>query len=221
MSVFISYIFLGLSLAVPIGPVNAAQLDKGIKNGFLHAWIVGLGATIADAFYMLLVFVGVSKFVELPFMQTFLWLFGFFVLVYTGYESLLGAREVSTNSYQMRTKESYLSSFLSGFLISLLNPLTILFWLGIFGSILAKTVTNNEPSTVILYSAAIFIGITLWDITMALLASNLRKYLTNKFLVGVSMLSGLTLIGFGIYFGIQAAIVKYQLHKEYDNYLRQ
>lgn len=43
MSVFLSYIFLGLSLAAPIGPVNAAQLDKGIKGGFLHAWFVGLG----------------------------------------------------------------------------------------------------------------------------------------------------------------------------------
>ncbi|WNF38248.1 LysE family transporter [Bacillaceae bacterium IKA-2] len=207
MSIILGYIFLGISLAAPIGPVNAAVLDKGIKNGFLHAWIVGIGATVADVIYMLLVFVGVSRFIEMPFMQTFLWLFGFFVLVYTGYESLLGAREVSTNSYEMRTKASYFNSFLSGFFISLFNPITILFWLGIFGSILAKTVTSNELSQVILYSVAIFIGITLWDLTMALLASNLRKYLTNQLLVVISVLSGLSLIGFGVYFGIQAAVV--------------
>ena len=29
--------FLGLSLAAPIGPINAAQLDKGIKSGF---WVL-------------------------------------------------------------------------------------------------------------------------------------------------------------------------------------
>lgn len=34
MSIFLSYVFLGLSLAAPIGPINAAQLDKGIKMGF-------------------------------------------------------------------------------------------------------------------------------------------------------------------------------------------
>ena len=44
MNIFFSYIILGLSLAAPIGPVNAAQLDHGIKNGFLHSWFVGLGA---------------------------------------------------------------------------------------------------------------------------------------------------------------------------------
>lgn len=207
MSVFLGYIFLGLSLAAPIGPVNAAQLDKGIKNGFLHAWLVGLGATIADAVYMLLVFIGVVNFLELPFMQTFLWLFGFFVLVYTGFESILSAREVATLNYRIRTKDSHMKSFLSGFFISLFNPLTILFWLGIFGSILAKTVTQNDLSIVVLYSAAIFIGITVWDITMALLASNLRKFLTNRLLFGISIFSGLSLIGFGVYFGIQAAIV--------------
>lgn len=207
MSVFLGYIFLGISLAAPIGPVNAAQLNKGIKNGFLHAWLVGLGATVADAIYMLLVFVGVVHFLEQAFMQTFLWLFGFFVLVYTGYESLLGAREVATLANEIRVNVSYFGSFFSGFIISLFNPLTILFWLGIFGSILAKTVKNNDFETIILYSAAIFIGITLWDVTMALLASNLRKFLTNRLLVGISILSGLSLIGFGVYFGIQAAMV--------------
>ncbi len=37
----LSYILLGVSLAAPIGPVNAAQIDKGLKHGFLHSWLVG------------------------------------------------------------------------------------------------------------------------------------------------------------------------------------
>ena len=41
ISLLLSYIFLGLTLAAPIGPVNSARLDKGIKDGFWHAWIVG------------------------------------------------------------------------------------------------------------------------------------------------------------------------------------
>lgn len=35
MGIFFSCVFLGLSLAAPIGPVNAAQMDKGIKHGFI------------------------------------------------------------------------------------------------------------------------------------------------------------------------------------------
>ncbi|WP_100407359.1 LysE family transporter [Bacillus solitudinis] len=203
MTVLLSYILLGLSLAAPIGPVNAAQIDRGIKNGFVHAWLVGLGATIADGVYMLFVFLGVVHLIEIPFIQAFLWLFGFFVLVYTGFESLLGAKNITINLSRSK-KESHVKSFFSGFFMSLFNPLTILFWLGIFGSILAKTVTQYDTNTLILYCGAIFLGIAIWDVTMAGLASGMRKFLTTKLLKTVSILSGLSLIGFGVYFGIQA-----------------
>src|SRR6476659_9063146 len=95
MNVFLSYILLGLSLAAPIGPINAAQIDRGIRNGFLHAWFVGVGAVLADAIYMLVVYIGVVQFLDTDFMKTFLWSFGSFVLLYTGVESLINAGKLN------------------------------------------------------------------------------------------------------------------------------
>lgn len=203
MSIFLSYIFLGLSLAAPIGPINAAQLDKGIKQGFWHSWVLGWGALIADLVYMLLVFFGVVHFLEIPFMKTFLWLFGFFVLTYTGIEGIISAGKLELHARNSR--ESHFSSFISGFLMSIANPLTILFWLGIYGSILANTVAKYDFQHVLLYSCAIFIGILCWDFSMALISSTFRRVLTKSTLIIISRLSGLSLIGFGIYFAIQAA----------------
>ncbi|MBO0994564.1 LysE family transporter [Bacillus sp. SD088] len=208
MSVFLGYVFLGLSLAAPIGPVNAAQLDKGIKSGFFHAWLVGLGAMTADGIYMLAVFLGVVHFLEIPFMQTFLWSFGFFVLVYTGIESLLSAGKMASSA--RKSDESRSKSFLSGFLMSISNPLTILFWLGIYGSVLAKTAAENNKIDVIIYSFAIIVGLLVWDVTMASVASSFRRFLTGKILFLISILSGLSLIGFGLYFGIQAVRLLFQ-----------
>lgn len=91
MTIFISYIFLGLSLAAPIGPVNAAQMEKGIKHGFLNAWILGIGSVLADIVYMMTVFLGVGHFIQIPIVKAFLWSFGFFVLIYTGIEGLANA----------------------------------------------------------------------------------------------------------------------------------
>jgi L-lysine exporter family protein LysE/ArgO len=205
MSVFLSYIFLGLSLAAPIGPVNAAQLDKGIKGGFLHAWFVGLGAMVVDVLYMMLVYLGVVQFLEAPFMKTFLWLFGFFVLTYTGIESLIGAGKLELN--QKRGNETLAKSFMSGFFMSLSNPLTILFWLGIYGSVLANTATTYGFNQLLLYSGAIILGVLLWDITMAGIASSFRNFLNTKILIIISVLSGLSLIGFGLYFGYKAFLL--------------
>jgi threonine/homoserine/homoserine lactone efflux protein len=202
MNIIFSYIFLGLSLAAPIGPVNAAQLDRGIKGGFLNAWLVGLGATVADLAYMLLVYLGLVHFLEIPFMKSFLWLFGFFVLVYTGIESLFGAGKITMQN--QRATVTYSKSFISGFFMSLANPLTILFWLGIYGSVLANAVATYSTNQLILYSSAIILGLLIWDFTMACVASTFRRVLTNQLLMAISIISGLSLIGFGLYFGYQA-----------------
>ncbi|MGV3487228.1 MAG: LysE family transporter [Tuberibacillus sp.] len=178
MNVLLGYIFLGLSLAAPIGPINAAQLDRGIKYGFLQSWLIGLGASVADALYMLLVYIGLSRFIEIPLIKTFLWSFGAFILIYTGIECLLAAKTFSVRGSGQ--EESPLKSFFSGFFMSLFNPLTILFWLGIYGSVLAETASSFSADRLALYSTAIFSGIIIWDISMAIFSSSFRKYLNLK-----------------------------------------
>ncbi|NOU78975.1 threonine transporter [Paenibacillus sp. LMG 31459] len=204
MNVFIGYIFLGLSLSAPLGPINAAQLDKGLRGGFMHAWAVGLGAVSADIIYMLLVYFGLIHLLDDPFVKVFLWLFGFFVLVYTGVDSIKNTGDLSVAG--LRGSDASLSrSYVSGFLMSLFNPLSILFWLGIYGSILAEAASNYPMQQLLIYSGAIVLGILLWDVTMAAASSLFRKFLTVRVLQVISILSGLSLIGFGFYFGVQAA----------------
>lgn len=88
--------------------------------------MVGLGAISADIIFMLLVYFGVIHLLESPFIKAFLWLFGFFVLVYTGIESIKNAGVISESG--MRSNDSSLTkSYWSGLLMSLFNPLSILF----------------------------------------------------------------------------------------------
>ncbi len=205
MNIFVSYILLGLSLAAPIGPVNAAQLDKGIKAGFWPAWLIGLGAMAADAVFMLLIYFGSAHLLSSPFVKTFLWLFGCFILIYSGIESLNNTSNILSRSSTSKD-ESSLKSFTSGFFMTLSNPLSILFWLGIYGSILAKTAETYGAWDLLIYSSGIFIGLMIWDITMATVASLSSKLLNDYILMLISRLAGVSLIGFGLYFGYQAII---------------
>jgi threonine/homoserine/homoserine lactone efflux protein len=202
MNIYLSYILLGFSLAAPIGPVNAAQIDKGIRFGFLHAWLVGLGAMVADAFFMLLIYFGSAHFLATPFAKTFLWLFGGFILIYTGVESIKNISHLLIPS--SRRVESHAKSFYSGFFMTFSNPVSILFWLGIYGSILAKTAETFGTWDLLVYSSGIFIGLLLWDIVMAAISSIFQKYLKESFLIFISRAAGVCLIMFGSYFGWQA-----------------
>lgn len=203
MNTIFSYIFLGVSLAAPVGPVNAAQLDTGIKNGFFNAWIFGLGALLADVLYMILVYFGVGQIVDSLFIKIILWSFGCFVLTYTGLENILALHKIEIN-LKSRKSIRLRRSLLTGFFMSLLNPLTILFWLGIYGSVLAETSERLTENQLIIYSLAIIAGILLWDTFMSFLSSGARRFLSTRFLKIISLLSSLSMLGFGIYFGIQA-----------------
>ncbi|MFJ8261877.1 LysE family transporter [Rummeliibacillus sp. NPDC094406] len=197
------YFFLGVSLAAPIGPVKATLLNLGIKNGFFHAWFFSLGAIATDLMYMLLVYFGIGSFIEYPVFKTILWSFGCFVLLYTGIENLLTMHKVKLDS-NFKKMLRLRHSLLSGFLIALLNPLTILFWLGIYGSVLVGGSGRLSGFEIALYSLFILLGIILVDFIMAIISSGSRKVLSYKFLNIVSALSSISMIGFGIHFGIQA-----------------
>ncbi|RIW38492.1 amino acid transporter [Bacillus salacetis] len=204
ISILFSYILLGLTLAAPIGPVNSARLDKGIKNGFWHAWIVGAGSMAADAIFMILVYVGMVQFLDIPAVQIFLWLFGGFILIYSGIESMTSVKTVSFDN--LRKKDSLVKCFFTGFIMSISSPLSILFWLGIYGSILAKTASESGTGDLLIYSSMIFLGLTLWDIFVALLTTSLKRFFHSNILFIISLLSGISLIGFGAYFAYQGII---------------
>lgn len=201
ISILLGYIVLGFTLAAPIGPVNSAKLKIGIKNGFWHAWVVGAGSMIADGFFMMMVYLGFVHFLEIPIVQISLWLFGAFVLIYTGIGSINGANSITLTS--IRNKDALFKCFLTGFIMSITSPLSILFWLGIYGSVLAKTAQTNGTGSLLIYSSMIFLGLTLGDLLVAAMTSSFRKILNVKILIIISILSGISLIGFGVYFGFQ------------------
>lgn len=203
MSSIFAYIFLGISMAAPIGPVKSVLLNTGLKHGFFHAWFFSLGAMTTDIMYMLIVYFGVGQFIESPLLKIILWSFGCFVLLYTGIENLLSQQKIEMN-LKSRKRVRLRNSILSGFLMSILNPLTILFWLGIYGSILAKNAGVSTGFQILLISASILFGISIVDFTMSFLSGGARKLLSTSFLKWVSIISSISMIGFGIYFGIQA-----------------
>ena len=88
--------------------------------------------------------------------------FGSFILIYTGMETLLKLKHglQAKSSAESRIQHS----FITGFLMALSNPLNILFWLGIYGSVLTSTVKHTDTAHVLLYSSGIFVCILIWDV---------------------------------------------------------
>jgi threonine/homoserine/homoserine lactone efflux protein len=199
----LSYIILGLSLSIPVGPINIEMIKRGIKSGFWQSWAVGLGGMSADVVLMLFIYFGVSHYLTAPIAQFIMWIFGFLILVYLGYESIRDAfKEVMISDEGQKENKS--TSFISGFLIAISNPLNIIFWIGIYGSVLTTTLNTVHQGQALLYSSAIFIGIAVWDLAVAASVHFGRKFANQRFLKWLSIIAGFVLIGFGVSFGFRA-----------------
>ncbi|QCW01958.1 LysE family translocator [Natrinema pallidum] len=210
----LQYILLGLALSIPIGPINIKIVNQGLKDGFWNSWLVGIGGMAADLILMFLIYFGLSERLTTTTAQAVMWVFGAVVLSYLGYESIRDAQNTTEFGTAVEAdggrQESLSRSFVSGFLIAISNPLNLIFWIGIYGSVLAATLDQAGIEVALLYSASIFIGIASWDLGLATATHYGRQFVTAKLLRYFSVGAGLLLIGFGMmfaYYAIDAIIL--------------
>jgi threonine/homoserine/homoserine lactone efflux protein len=191
-------ILLGISLAAPIGPAGLAVIQNGLGGGFLRAFLTGLGVTLADTTYLLLVYFGLSGFISLPWVKILIWSMGALVLIYLGFNSLKGAfRRVDLNKNMLPVARNPL---LAGYLVNISNPIAVVWWLGVFGSLLSTADQDVSRASALLGSATILVGILLWHTTVSLMTHWGKRILNEKMVQVISGIAGFVLILFGLRF---------------------
>lgn len=201
----LGFIVLGFSLSIPVGAITIEMLKRGLRDGFMHAWFVGVGGMSADVVLMLLIYFGFANLLTGAVAQTAMWIFGFVVLSYLGISSIRDAfRFHQLNPSSHEKKGSLSAAFSSGFFIALTNPMNIIFWIGIYGSVLATALQTASGSETLFRSSAIFIGIAIWDLVIAGTAHFGKGFAGQRFMKWFSVAAGIVLIVFGLSFGWMA-----------------
>lgn len=198
----LSAFILGLSLAVPVGPICLAIVKKGISNGFFPALFVGIGAILADVCFMIIIYFGLTQIIFMTPVQISLYLFGSTLLIYLGIESINKRKTALSRSSSLST--SVFSSFWTGLSIALFNPINLMFWFGIFGSTLAE-LTSEQSSSFLIYAIFLFLGILVWNISLSFLASFFGQFLSRSLLPILNVIAGLCLLAFGFHFVLKLA----------------
>lgn len=196
-----SAVIIGISLAMGgLGPVNTEIIRRGIRYGFLSAFSVSLGATLVDFLYLAIIFTGVISFINIPMVYTLMWALGFIVLIYLGWQ---GIKDFSKDNIIIKEKISHKNSFIAGIVLGLSSPLALVWYLGIFGPMVAK-VENTYIAVQV--GLAIILGIVFGELLIAISAHFGRKVFTTRIIRYASGISGAILVSFGIYFGYQAIL---------------
>lgn len=195
-------IFIGLALAAPIGPASMAVIQAGLGGGFLRAFKTGLGITAADTTYMLLAFFGFARWVNIPSVKGVILLIGALVLFYLGIQSIRN-QGLQINLQDSSRKYSG-PPFILGYMVNISNPVAVVFWLGIFGSILGTSKLTSSSYAGLIHGASIMIGILSWHTFMSVLTHWGKRFLNKKYVSLISIAAGVALLVFAFRFALNA-----------------
>jgi len=84
-NLFIQGIIIGLTLAVPVGPISLLCIHRSVTDGRLHGIVSGIGVASADSFYAAVSFLGLTVISGLIIAQQFFFRFlAGIVLIFVG-----------------------------------------------------------------------------------------------------------------------------------------
>jgi threonine/homoserine/homoserine lactone efflux protein len=191
----IHFMMLGISLAVPVGPINLEMIKRGLLGGFWPSWFVGLGAVNIDFLYMFTIFLGLSPFLQNSLVQTGMLSAGILMLSYLGVTSIKEAL-FSKKLYQTNNSEPTIQPYWTGFLLALMNPFNFVFWFGIYGVALQSIPLHFNMWKSAGLSLFIIVGIIIWNVNIAFTVHFFRTLINETVLKWLTVLAGACLLGF-------------------------
>jgi threonine/homoserine/homoserine lactone efflux protein len=199
MSLFFNGLMLGLSLAVPIGPINLEIIRRGLAKGVWTAWLVGVGAVAADMLYLSLALAGASVLFESAWFRIAIGGLGGLYLCYIGVAGVIAAWKgnvAKENDSPAKTSER--NSFVEGFVIVILNPLAIVFWFTAgSAAVLSQHAAGVASGSV--YIGGLLFGVLAWCGVIATAAGVARAFVTPRVLRVVSLIGSLVILYYGLF----------------------
>lgn len=146
MHIFIEGLKLGFMFQFLIGPICFFLLQIAIKDGFIVALWGSLGVSIGDGIFIILAILGLGKaFDRFPKLRRISSFIGMLVLVGYGLYIIIDTIFLQSSVQDSATSfKNALELVFYGLLITLSNPITILYWSGSFAMILSSYASKND-----------------------------------------------------------------------------
>ncbi|MEI7830413.1 MAG: LysE family transporter [Prolixibacteraceae bacterium] len=198
-------IVTGMAVSIPLGPLGILCIQRTVNKNWKSGIFSGMGIATADTVYAFVA--GFSLSIIIDFIRTYELYFklvGLFVLILLGIYIFRSnpTKQIQTHK---RRGSSHLQDYLTTFLITLSNPLSVFVFVAIFTGY-SIVMQFSQPLEALLTIGGIFIGCSLWWITITGLANLFRHKFTINALYWANRIIGLGVIVIAVAFFIYLQI---------------
>jgi threonine/homoserine/homoserine lactone efflux protein len=194
LGLFIQGMIVGLTLAVPVGPISLVCIHRTVAGGRLHGIFSGLGVATSDSFYAAVAFLGLTAISGLIIgHQTAFRVIAGIALVLVGIQVF---RSIPAVARDDADPDSYFRDYLSLLAIAAANPLTIIYFITIlpgFGVVAHGTTLIAA----IPFVGGVFLGSVVWWIILCSSLGSVRSRLSVDNLRWINRISGILITCFG------------------------
>lgn len=187
----------GMLLQLAVGPVCLTVFRTAAEHGFFAGVSVAAAAALVDAFYLSLSCMGAAAMLKKEKVQAAAKIAGCIILVLFGANTVLGVWGLSLlPSVPLFSGVSGGGLFVQGLILTASNPLTILFWGGVFS---ARTAGEGWGGRQLFSFAGGCVAATGFFLSfVSLLGSTLQSFLPKEIIVALNLGVGAALIFFGV-----------------------
>lgn len=202
-----SGLMLGLSIAIPLGPVSIQQIRQGLLGGFWPAFSVSLGAVTGDTAFFSLVAFGLAPIIfRYPLIKAVLWLVGTLFLLRLGLGSVRQLKTIDLDLTDDQNTGNRRAAYFSGLYLQITNPMGFVLWSSVGTAVFASAGLSWQADSrlqVFPLYVGVIVGILGWGLVLSVLLSWGRRFVRPEVLVRINRICGFVLLGFAFYFGWQ------------------
>ncbi|PEY29953.1 lysine transporter LysE [Bacillus cereus] len=193
---FIKGIIIGISIAAPVGPIGVLCIRRTLEYGKFIGFISGLGAATADGLYGMIAGLGLTFVTNfLVEQQGWIHFIGGVFLLYLGLKIFISKPSKTSTKANGNT---VFGAYASTFFLTITNPVTTLSFLAIFSG-LGISNPNDNTMTELAVVLGVFLGSTLWWLTLSSVTGILKNRIKNFPFNIVNRVSGLIILMFGLW----------------------
>lgn len=192
---YFSGLKFGLLLQIAVGPMCLMVFNTAKNVGFLVALSLVLAIALVDAFYITLAGLGVSKLLEKEKIKKIFKIIGSLVLILFGINIILNVFGINIIP-GLNLKPTSTNIFIQGLVLTLSNPITIVFW----GSILTTKIIEDKlkKKELIFFSIGLVSSTLLFLTLVAILGTMLSNFIPDNISSILNVIVGILIIFFGI-----------------------
>ncbi|MBI2720625.1 MAG: LysE family transporter [Bacteroidetes bacterium] len=200
LSLISQTIVIVLFLTFSFGPAFFALINAGIKHGYKSGSILAIGVVMSDfllcILIILLVHYGATNFITDEKSQRFMGIIAGIILIIFGAlyfkKPPVSKKDEEVDIYVPSTK----AMVLKGFFLNILNPAVWLIWLGNVTAV-SKTLHYSVWRMILYFSITLGL-VLLVEFAKVAAAEKLKKFLTDKIMHNVNIITGILLVIFGL-----------------------